>query len=63
MMLALGFISLLAALFALIMHLKTSYDTQGGSQGQVPCIAAATIQVPLLTMAGLVAPRQSRWAV
>lgn len=54
-MFALGFgiLALLAAIAALIAYLRTSYETQGGSLGQDPCIAAATIQVPLMTMLGL----------
>ena len=49
----LGILLLVAALAALVFYLRTSYVTQGGGLGQVPCVAAATIQVPLLTMLGL----------
>ena len=48
-----GILSLLAAVAAFIMHMRTSYETQGGGLGQDPCVAAAVIQVPLLTMLGL----------
>jgi hypothetical protein len=34
-------------------NLKTSYDTQGGSLGQVPVFGASIIQIPLLVMLGL----------
>ncbi len=49
----LGVLSLMAAVAGFIMYLRTSYVTQGGGLGQVPCVAAATIQVPLMTMLGL----------
>jgi hypothetical protein len=49
----LGVLSLVGALAALVMHMRTSYATQGGREGQNPCVAAAAIQVPLLTMTGL----------
>lgn len=52
-MLTLGILCLLAAFAAFIMHMRTSYATQGGGLGQDPCVAAAAIQVPLLTMLGL----------
>lgn len=52
-MLALGVFSLLVAAVAFILYMRTSYVTQGGGLGQVPCVAAATIQVPLMTMLGL----------
>jgi len=51
--LALGIFSLLVAVVAFLMHMRTSYVTQGGGLGQVPCVAAAAIQVPLMTMLGL----------
>lgn len=50
----LGVLSLVAAVVGLAMHLRTSYLTQGGRLGQDPCIAAAAIQVPMMTMLGLV---------
>lgn len=53
MFLALGIFALIVAIVALVFNLKISYDTHGGALGQVPCIAAATIQVPLLSMLGL----------
>ena len=49
----LGILCLLAAAAALILHLRTSYATHGGSLGQDPCVAAATVQVPLMTLLGL----------
>ena len=48
-----GVLALLAAGAAFVMHMHTSYATQGGGLGQNPCVAAATIQVPLMTMLGL----------
>lgn len=52
-MLTLGIVVLLAALLALLFNLKTSYETQGGSIGQVPVFGASIIQIPLLVMLGL----------
>lgn len=48
-----GVLALLAAGAAFVMHMHTSYTTRGGGLGQNPCVAAATIQVPLMTMLGL----------
>jgi hypothetical protein len=48
-----GMLALLVAIVAFVFYLWTSYETHGGSLGQDPCIAAATIQVPLMTMLGL----------
>lgn len=52
-MLILGIIVLLGAVLALLFDLRTSYRTQGGRIGQVPVVAAAAIQVPLLFILGL----------
>lgn len=52
-MLTLGIIVMLGALLALLSNLRTSYLTHGGSIGQVPVVASAAIQVPLLFMLGL----------
>ena len=49
----LGFLALAVAAAAFIMHMRTSYMTQGGRLGQDPCVAAAAVQVPLMTMLGL----------
>lgn len=38
---------------ALLWNLYTSYQTQGGSLGQVPVFGATIIQIPLLVMLGL----------
>lgn len=51
-MLTLGIMVLVAALVALAFNLKTSYETQGGSIGQVPVFGASIIQIPLLVMVG-----------
>jgi hypothetical protein len=48
-----GVLTLLAAGAAFVMHMHTSFATQGGGLGQNPCVAAATIQVPLMTILGL----------
>ncbi len=48
-----GVLALLAAGAAFVMHMHTSFVTQGGGLGQNPCVAAATFQVPLMTMLGL----------
>ena len=53
MLQVLGVLSLVAAIAAIIMHMRTSYVTQGGRQGQDPCVAAAAVQVPMMTMLGL----------
>ncbi|MDK9716230.1 hypothetical protein [Sulfuritalea hydrogenivorans] len=53
MLQVLGVLCLVIAAGAFVFYMRTSYVTQGGSQGQVPCVAAAAIQVPLLTMLGL----------
>lgn len=53
MLQVLGALCLVAAVAGFIMYMRTSYVTQGGGLGQVPCVAAATIQVPLMTMLGL----------
>lgn len=49
----LGFVATAAAVAAYIAYLRTSHATQGGRPGRNPCVAAATIQVPLMTMLGL----------
>lgn len=49
----LGIIGLMGAVGAYIFSMHDSYVTQGGRLDQNPCIAAAAIQVPLLTMLGL----------
>jgi hypothetical protein len=53
MFLLLGIIGLVGAFAAYIFNMHTSYVTQGGRLDQNPCIAAAAIQVPMLTMLGL----------
>lgn len=50
---ALGILALVTAGAALVFHLWTAFLTQGGRLDQNPCVAAATIQVPLLTLLGL----------
>jgi len=59
---ALGILALVTAGAALVLHLRTAFLTQGGRLDQNPCVAAATIQVPLLTLLGLaLLHRASGW--
>lgn len=38
---------------AVLLNLRTSYETEGGSLGQIPVFAATIIQIPLLILLGL----------
>lgn len=53
MKLALGLLALLVGALALLWNLRESYLTQGGAIGQVPVVAAASIQVPLIMVLGI----------
>lgn len=53
MLKALGIFCLLTALAGLVIHLRTAFITQGGGLDQNPCVAAAAIQVPMMTLLGL----------
>lgn len=48
-----GIFFLVAAGGAFVLYLRTSYLTEGGRQGQTPCVAAAAVQVPMMTLLGL----------
>lgn len=53
MLLSFGSFLLTVSVLALAWNLRISYVTRGGAAGQVPVLAAACIQVPLLLMLGL----------
>jgi hypothetical protein len=53
MKLALGMLLVLVGTLALLWNLRESYLTQGGAIGQVPVVAAAAIQVPLVMVLGI----------
>ena len=57
----LGYLTLLGAAAAYGLHLRASFLTHGGRLGQDPCVAAAAIQVPLLTLLGLSLLETAAW--
>lgn len=53
MLLALGIFLVFIGALAFLFNLRTSYLTHGGGIGQVPVVAASSIQVPLVTVFGI----------